>query len=114
MPPIAFFMIRKLQNRHPNYGPFTLGRWGIPINIIALVWGIFIIVWLPFPTFLPVTKDTMNYAAPVWGGCLLVALIDWFINGHKRFDVSVETEPEESNGESDFKQSVSPKLVKEI
>jgi choline transport protein len=83
--PILFVLIRKLEVRPPNYGPFKLGRWGIPINIFALVWCTFTIIWLPFPVSLPVTKTTMNYAAPVWGGCLIIALVDWFISGYRRF-----------------------------
>jgi choline transport protein len=85
--PILFVLIRKLEGRPPNYGPFKLGRWGIPINAFALVWCIFTIIWLPFPVSLPVTKETMNYAAPVWGGFLVIALVDWFFSGHKRFRI---------------------------
>jgi choline transport protein len=85
--PITFVLIRKLEGRPPNYGPFKLGRWGIPINIFSIAWGIFTIIWLPFPVSLPVTKDTMNYAAPVWGAGLAIALVDWFISGHKRFRI---------------------------
>jgi choline transport protein len=58
------------------------------------LWGIFIIIWLPFPGLLPVTKDTMNYAAPVWGACFLIAVIDWLITGHSRFNVPIEDEPD--------------------
>jgi choline transport protein len=87
MIPISFILLRKLEKRPPVYGPFRLGRWGIAINVYALVWGLFTIIWLPFPVSLPVTKDTMNYAAPVWFAGLLVALGDWFISGHKRFRI---------------------------
>jgi choline transport protein len=85
--PILFVLLRKLEGRPPNYGPFRLGSWGIPINIFALVWCIFTIIWLPFPVSLPVTKTTMNYAAPVWGAGLIIALVDWFFSGHKRFRI---------------------------
>jgi amino acid transporter len=34
--PIFFLVIGELQNRHPQYGPFKLGRWGLPINLYAL------------------------------------------------------------------------------
>jgi choline transport protein len=87
MLPILFFMIRKIEGRHPTYGPFTLGKWGIPINLIALLYAGYMVVFMSFPTFLPVTSTTMNYAAPVWIGCLIFALGDWFVSGHKRFVV---------------------------
>jgi choline transport protein len=87
MIPIFFMLLRKLENRHPEYGPFKLGRWGILINTYALVWGIFTIIWLPFPVSLPVTANTMNYASAVWAAGLFVALGDWYISGHKRFRI---------------------------
>ena len=90
--PIVFFLIRKLEGRHPAYGPFRLGQWGIPINIFALAWAIFMIIWIPFPVTLPVTKDTMNYSAPVWIACFLFAIGDWFISGNKRFQVPAQVE----------------------
>lgn len=83
--PVIFILIRKLQGRPPARGPFYLGRWGIPINIFAICFGIYIIVFTPFPVFRPVTAENMNYAGPILGFVVLLALVDYFISGHKRF-----------------------------
>jgi hypothetical protein len=85
--PILFILIRKLQNRHPTYGPFKLGRWGIPINTFSLAYIIYVLTFLPFPTILPVTAENVNYAGPLVGAVILIALGDWFISGKKRFRV---------------------------
>lgn len=85
--PILFFLIRKLEGREPVYGPFKLGRWGIPINIFALTWCSFMIIWLPFPNFRPVTATNMNYAGPMWLGCCLLAIADYWVTGKNRFQV---------------------------
>ncbi|KAK5730374.1 hypothetical protein LTR15_000311 [Elasticomyces elasticus] len=85
--PLAFVLIRKLQGRHPNYGPFRLGIWSIPVNIVGLAFGIYMVIFLPFPSVLPVTGATMNYAAPILGFIMLMALGDWFVSGRKRFEV---------------------------
>ena len=45
------------------------------------------VIFIPFPVVLPVTAATMNYAAPILGFVMLLALIDWFTSGHKRFEV---------------------------
>jgi choline transport protein len=87
--PILFMMIRKLQNRHPVYGPFKLGRWGIPINMFSLAYIIYILIFLPFPTILPVTAVNINYAGPLVGAVILIAIGDWFVTGKKRFRVPV-------------------------
>jgi amino acid transporter len=94
--PILFFLIRKLEGRAPAYGPFNLGRRGIPINIFALVWCTFMIIWLPFPTFLPVTANNMNYAGPMWIGCCLLAVADYWITGKNRFRLPKKVEQESS------------------
>lgn len=90
--PILLILLRKLEGRHPAYGPFRLGRWGIPINIFALLYGIFVVIWLPFPPVLPVTALNMNYAGPVMIAVIIIALLDWAISGHKRFSVPVMKE----------------------
>ncbi|KAF2461493.1 amino acid/polyamine transporter I [Lineolata rhizophorae] len=85
--PILFMLMRKIKNQHPEYGPFQLGKWGIPVNIFALCYAIFIIIWLPFPATQPTTANSMNYAGPILIFVILMSLVDWFISGHKRFHV---------------------------
>jgi hypothetical protein len=80
-------MIRKLRGPKLEFGPFSLGRWGLPINLLSLFYLLFVILWMPFPSVLPVTRETMNYAGPVFLVVITGALVDWFINGHKRFEV---------------------------
>jgi choline transport protein len=87
IPPILFILIRKLQGRQPPYGPFKLGRWGVPTNLLALMYLVFVIIWMPFPQFLPVTGSNMNYAGPLLGAVILGALIDWVVGGRRRFQV---------------------------
>jgi choline transport protein len=85
--PIIFFTLAKLRGDHIPYGPFRLGRWGLPINLFAIVYGIYILIWLPFPPYLPVTAKNMNYSGPILGAILIFALFDWSIWGKKRFEV---------------------------
>jgi len=87
--PIFFLVIRKLQNRHPQYGPFKLGSYGLPINLFALAYILYILTFLPFPTILPVEASNMNYAGPLVGAIIVIALGDWFVSGKKRFQVPV-------------------------
>jgi len=41
-------------------GPFTLGKWRKPINMIAIVWTLFISVILLSPPFYPVTAPPVS------------------------------------------------------
>ena len=84
---VTSFFIAKIRGEVPVWGPFTLGRWGYAINVFAICFLLFIIIWLPFPPYLPVTADNMNYAGPIFGVVLCAALVDWSLWGHKRFSV---------------------------
>ncbi|PBP23615.1 amino acid transporter [Diplocarpon rosae] len=46
-------------------GPYTLGRWQKPVNLVSVSWVFFISVVLLFPPTRPVTAANMNYAAAV-------------------------------------------------
>lgn len=83
--PITCMIIKRLRREEIVFGPFSLGRYGFAINLCAWSFGIFICIFLPFPPTSKVTGSTMNYAGPVFGFCLLIALVDWFARGRKHF-----------------------------
>ena len=85
--PITLILIRKLRGAHPAYGPWRMGRWGVPINIFSLVYILYIVIWTPWPQLLPVTASTFNYSGPILLAVILFALLDWSISGRKRFTV---------------------------
>ncbi|KAH0548484.1 hypothetical protein GP486_007938 [Trichoglossum hirsutum] len=64
-------------------GPFTLGKWSRPINIIAIVWVCFISVVLFFPPVKPITAQNMNYAICVAAFIALFAVGWWWIGARK-------------------------------
>lgn len=83
--PIIIFALRKIRHKPIPYGPFRLGAFGLYINIFAVVYAIFICIFLPFPPVQPVTGKNMNYASPVFAFVLLFSLADWFVRGRKVF-----------------------------
>lgn len=54
------------------------------INAFALVYAIFIVIWLPFPSVVPVDAQTMNYGGPVMGAVIIFGVLDWVVGGAKR------------------------------
>ncbi|KAI9676819.1 MAG: hypothetical protein M1817_006658 [Caeruleum heppii] len=66
-------------------GPFTLGRWGKPTNIVAIVWVVFISVVLFLPPIKPVTPSNMNYAICVAAFIALFSLSWWWIGARKKY-----------------------------
>jgi hypothetical protein len=95
--PIFYLTIRKLENRHPQYGPYKLGRYGFPINLLDLVYILYTLTFLPFLTIITVTASNLNYARPLVAAIILIALCDWPISGRKRFDVPISLAAEEDS-----------------
>ena len=83
--PILFFLLGKLRGPTPTYGPFQIGAVGVFVNLFALCYLVYVVVWMPFPQVLPVTKDNMNYAGPIFGAVVLASLAHWFARGKRTF-----------------------------
>ncbi|KAL2789370.1 amino acid/polyamine transporter I [Aspergillus keveii] len=67
-------------------GTFTLGKWGLTMNLIAIVFATYFVIFLPFPPTLPVTAENMNYAGPVLGFVMLFACGDWIVRGRHKWE----------------------------
>jgi choline transport protein len=88
--PILFILIRKIRGPTPPYGPFSMGKFGIPVNTFALCYIVYVVLWMPFPQILPVTKDNMNYAGPIFGAVVLGALAHWFLRARQTFKMPIK------------------------
>lgn len=86
--PIA---LRRAYAHHPevqfNPGPFYLGDgWlGWAVNVCCITWTLFVSVIFSLPTVLPVTANTMNYASVITASVVLLAMIWYFIDGHRHY-----------------------------
>ena len=79
---IACMLNARLTGR-VNTAPWSLGRWGVPINIFALVYSTWLAIFMVFPNYLPITALYMNYALPINAFVWIVALIMWFLYANK-------------------------------
>lgn len=69
-----------------QYGGWKLPRGvGVPMNIAALIWTIYLTIWLPFPTTIPVTGTNMNYAGPIYIFVITAAIMYWFSHGKAKW-----------------------------
>jgi amino acid transporter len=88
-------LARRLRGEWPpkdakERGFFTLGRWGLPINLIAVGWGVFMALNLIWPR-----KDVYNATEPFhwylqYGAMLFIGVVFfgglayyWFVQRHK-------------------------------
>jgi len=82
---IACFLHYRLVNRKLEYGPWHLGKFGVPVNIVAICVCIFLLIFLPVPLEYPVSWANMNFAGPVLGLILIVMTVIWFLGVRKYF-----------------------------
>lgn len=81
----ACMLYARLSPQGVQLGEWNLGRWGPAINTFALVYTVYIFIFLPFPAYLPVTNVNMNYAAPIWAFTAVFAVASWWAWGRKRW-----------------------------
>lgn len=83
-----------VRNDMPK-GPFSLGKFGLPLNVISVIWACFFGVILCIPSFHPVEPETMNWASVMIGGVMIFSVFFWFISGRKTYKGIHETVTEE-------------------
>ncbi|KAG4907542.1 hypothetical protein JHK86_056026 [Glycine max] len=67
-----------LAQKHFVPGPFNLGRYGIIIGWVSVLWVVFISILFSLPVSYPITIQTLNYT-PVALGCLIILVVSYWI-----------------------------------
>ncbi|KNZ81728.1 Polyamine transporter TPO5 [Termitomyces sp. J132] len=83
--PIAILLVGKEGRKKMRGAPFSLGRWGWYINVVALAWILLEIVLFSMPVAIPVDRVTMNYASVVFVGFAAISAGWYFINGRYHY-----------------------------
>jgi hypothetical protein len=78
-------IVKRLSGERINFGPWNLGRFGLPINIFAAIYTFVTVIFTFFPPALPVNAVTMNYSCVVYGGVIILGLIYYAVWGRKKF-----------------------------
>lgn len=81
--PIGLLVYQRLGHKSLKFGPFTLGRWGILINAVAVVYSGLLFAIMVLPPYQPVTASNMNYAGVIFGGALILCALLWFSYGKR-------------------------------
>ncbi|KAJ6552791.1 amino acid/polyamine transporter I [Mycena capillaripes] len=101
---------RFLGGKEFRRGPFHLGIFSLPVAVVSVVWMIFMIVVLMFPTSQTVDAASMNYSCVVLGGTLIFAVVYYYfpkIGGKYWFEGPVKNVPSddgEGGGSEDKKE----------
>ena len=90
--PCLFAFMQRLNGEVMTPSAYSWGRYGVVLNGLASVYAIFVIIWICFPTTLPVVAANMNYSAPIMGFVVMFALLDWTFRGRRKFAVPLNKE----------------------
>ncbi|KAL5433701.1 hypothetical protein PMIN07_000398 [Paraphaeosphaeria minitans] len=64
---------------------WSLGRWGLAVNIGALIILTPLIFFLTWPLFTPVTAETMNWSSMMLVGVFIISTTYYVVKGRKEF-----------------------------
>lgn len=83
--PIALILRRRLLNEPIRYGPWKMGRWGAPANVVGLVYAIVAFFFSFWPGTVKVTAVDMNWACLVWGFAMLFCAFWYLVRARKYY-----------------------------
>ncbi|XP_057963185.1 amino-acid permease BAT1 homolog isoform X2 [Malania oleifera] len=66
-------------------GPFNLGRYGVLVGWIAVLWVATISVLFSLPVAYPITEETLNYTPVAVGGLLILIVSSWILSARHWF-----------------------------
>src|SRR5262245_41116052 len=73
---------------HPELLPrcrWSLGRWGVPINTLGLLYSTHAFFWSFWPAGTPVTKEDFNWAVVMFVGVGVICMVDYVVRGRKHY-----------------------------
>jgi amino acid transporter len=82
---IIFLIRRRLLGEHIPFGPWRLGRFGLPINIFAVCYLLLSLFFSFFPPKVPVTAETMNWSALVYATVVLSGIAYYALRGRHNY-----------------------------
>lgn len=74
--------------KHPETLPpaeFSLGKWGIPVNIAAVLFSLWSFFWSFWPQAYPVTAPGFNWAVALFLVTVIGASIDYVFRGRRKW-----------------------------
>src|SRR5271155_3477088 len=83
---IGCILWKRLQHEPLPPAKFSLGRWGVPINIFAVLYSTLAIVLSCFPVSLPVDAVNANWAPAIMAAVLVIALVSYMLQGRKIYE----------------------------
>jgi amino acid transporter len=60
-------------------GYFSLGRWGLPVNVLAVLWGTGMAINLAWPRAEVYGEGVLSFIAPIFIGAVILIGLAWYL-----------------------------------
>ena len=80
---IGCLISKRLRGEPLPPARWSLGQWGLPINLFAFVYACFLIIFVFFPVEVPVTSETMNWTVVILAAVVLISGVFYVAHGRK-------------------------------
>lgn len=74
---------RRLFGKRLPPAPWSLGRWGLPVNIAGSLYGLYLLAFSAMPGIYPVTAQDFNWAPVMFGGVIILSMIYYLVWARK-------------------------------
>jgi choline transport protein len=87
---IGCVLLRRLKGQELPPARWSLGRFGLPINMFAFFYAAFVLVFCCFPVAVPVDLSTANWAPGVWAAVIVISVAIYFLHGKSHYTPPVD------------------------
>ncbi|KIW10346.1 hypothetical protein PV08_11308 [Exophiala spinifera] len=86
---IGCVCLKRIKGQPLPPARWSLGRYGLAINLFAFCYSAFAIVFSCFPSSLPVSTGDANWAPAVWAAVIILSFVTYLVHGRKHFTAPV-------------------------
>ena len=83
---ISCVLLKRIRGEPLRPRRWSLGRWGAPINVAALIFLSIAYFFSFWPLFTPTTAKTFNWSVVIYGAVLLFAIVYYAVVGRHEYD----------------------------
>jgi choline transport protein len=83
-------VLKRLRGEPLPSRRWSLGRFGIFVNIGALMYLLLVWLFIFFPISTPVTPSSMNWNSVMFGGTMIFAVVYYLVFGRKTYTAPVD------------------------
>jgi amino acid transporter len=82
---ISCVLLKRIRGEPLPARRWSLGRYGMLINILSLIFLIPIFIFAFFPLATPVTLQTTNWGILMYGGMIIIAIVYYILYGRSTY-----------------------------